>query len=59
MVKHKLQDKQTLQNRSGLASQQAALAQSQLGLGQAKSGLAAQQAALAQVNWVLVLRNKD
>jgi hypothetical protein len=36
-----------LQNRSGLASQQAALAQSQLGLGQAKSGLAAQQAALA------------
>ena len=36
-----------LQNRSGLASQQAALAQSQLGLGQAKSNLAAQQAALA------------
>ena len=38
---------QDLQNLSGLASQQAALAQSQLGLGQAKSGLAAQQAALA------------
>ena len=36
-----------LQNRSGIASQQAALAQGQLGLGQAKSGLAAQQAALA------------
>ena len=38
---------QDLQNLSGLASQQAALAQSQLGLGQAKSGLAAQQAQLA------------
>ncbi len=37
-----------LQNRSGLAGQQAALAQSQLGLGQAKSGLAASQASLSQ-----------